>query len=41
MNSLAMETTYLVFLPKLAMGHCFEPLNSNLCPENWVPKDPA
>jgi len=41
MNSLAMETTYSVLLPKLATGHYFEPLNSNLCPENSVPKDPA
>jgi hypothetical protein len=41
MNSLAVETTYSVLLPKLATGHYFEPLNSNLCPDNWVPKDPA
>jgi hypothetical protein len=41
MHSLAMETTYSVLLPKLATGHYFEPLNSNLCPENWDPKDPS
>jgi len=41
MNSLAMETTHSVLLPKLAKGHYFEPLNPNLCPENLFPKDPA
>jgi len=38
MNSLAMETTYSVLLPKLAMVHYFEPLNSNFVMKTGFPK---